>query len=87
MINNVKYHENKQVLNTFIKKSKKYPILLNEHASCPDFSIGILSQIGLKKIIERFENFDNLIDIFNINFNEISNHQIVFGYIFTPLDI
>lgn len=53
----------------------------NIRCTIPYFSLCILSNKTLQKIIERFINFDNIIDIFNIKFPKIWLHKILFGYI------
>jgi RimJ/RimL family protein N-acetyltransferase len=40
-----------------------------------------LSKNTIQKILNKFENFDNILDIFNIKFTKIWLHQILFGYI------
>ena len=53
----------------------------NIRCTIPDFSLCILSKNTIQKILNKFVNFDNIFDIFNIKFTKIWLHQILFGYI------
>jgi hypothetical protein len=55
---------------------------LDKSCIVPDFSLGILSKVTVNKILDSFHNFNNIIDFFNIKFEKIWLHQILFGYIF-----
>jgi hypothetical protein len=55
--------------------------MLNETCNVPDFSLGILSKYTIKKILNVFDDFNNIIDFFNINFKNIWLHQELFGFI------
>jgi RimJ/RimL family protein N-acetyltransferase len=67
-------------INILYNKLEQYN-MHNIRCKIPDFSLCILSNKTLQKIIDRFTNFDNIFDIFNIKFTKIWLHQILFGYI------
>lgn len=67
-------------INILYNKLEQYN-MHNIRCKIPDFSLCILSNKTLQKIIDRFTNFDNIFDIFNIKFSKICIHQILFGYI------
>jgi hypothetical protein len=66
----------KKVILNLIKYNVK-----NKSYKIPDFSLGILSKYSVNKILEKFINFNNIIEFFNIQFKSINFHQILFGYI------
>ena len=47
----------------------------------PDFSLGIFSKNCVKKLINKYHNLDNIIDIFKQKYHSIDNYQILFGII------
>lgn len=73
-------------INILCNKLEKYE-LTNIKCMIPDFSLCILSNKTLEKILNRFINFDNIFDIFNIKFTKIWLHQILFGYILYAANI
>jgi hypothetical protein len=81
-----KIGEGNDIINILTKKLNKYK-MNNIICTIPDFSLCILSNKTLQKIIERFTNFDNIFDIFNIKFNNIWVYQILFGYILYAANI
>ena len=73
-------------INILYNKLEKYN-LNNIRCTIPDFSLCILSNKTLEKILNKFVNFDNILDIFDIKFTNIWLHQILFGYILNASDI
>jgi hypothetical protein len=71
----------------FLKEVLKKNNMLDMNCTIPDFSLSLLSKKTISKIISRFLNIDNIINIFNINFEKIWLHQILFGYILKASDI
>ena len=67
-------------INILHNKLKKYD-LHNISCTIPGFSLFILSKNTIQKILNKFVNFDNIFDIFNIKLTKIWLHQILFGYI------
>lgn len=55
--------------------------LFNIKCNIPDFSLCIISQNTVKKLLDRFNSFNNILDIFNIKFKKLWLHQILFGYV------
>ena len=67
----------KQLKNYFIKYNlSTYDIIL------PDFSLGILSKKGVEKLIEKYKNIENILELYRIKFTENWVYQILFGYTF-----
>jgi len=81
-----KIGETSDNINILCGKMEQYE-LTNIKCKIPDFSLCILSNKTLEKILNRFINFDNIFDIFNIKFTNISLHQIIFGYILYAADV
>jgi hypothetical protein len=81
IIGETQIYEKENMLDIVKNKLIKYN---NLDKSCivPDFSLGILSKVTVNKILDSFHNFNNIIDFFNIKFEKIWLHQILFGYIF-----
>lgn len=79
-------NESYDIYNELKNKAKLYP-QLNNTSFCPDFSIGILTRETVNNLLKTFISFDNIIDLFNINFRCIWIHQILFGYILTIANI
>ena len=55
--------------------------------SMPDFSLGILSKKSIDKLLNKFESFNSILNIFNIKFNKIYLHQILFGLLLYIADV
>jgi len=81
-----KIGETSDNINILCGKMEQYE-LINIKCKIPDFSLCILSNKTLEKILNRFINFDNIFDIFNIKFTKIWLHQIIFGYILYASDV
>jgi glucosamine-phosphate N-acetyltransferase len=81
-----KIGENIDNINILYNKLEKYN-LNNIRCTIPDFSLCILSNKTLEKILNKFVNFDNILDIFDIKFTNIWLHQILFGYILYAANI
>jgi hypothetical protein len=79
MINSMKV-ETIDIQDQVILKLNKYNIE-NKKYKVPDFSLGILSKYSVNKILEKFIDFNNVIDFFNIKFKGIYLHQVLFGYV------
>jgi hypothetical protein len=65
-------------------KNKLSKYTINDTNLCcniPDFSLCILNNYSVKKIFNYFQNIDNILNLFDINFKNIWLHQILFGYI------
>jgi GNAT superfamily N-acetyltransferase len=73
-------------INILQNKLEKYN-LQNIRCIIPDFSLCIISNKTLQKILDRFINFDKIFDIFNIKFTKISIHQVLFGYVIYAANI
>jgi glucosamine-phosphate N-acetyltransferase len=73
---------NEEINNISILNEKldKYNIN-NLNCNIPDFSLCVLSNNAVKKIINKFNSLDCILDIFNIKLTKIWIHQIIFGYI------
>jgi GNAT superfamily N-acetyltransferase len=82
----IKIGETIDNINMLRNKLEKYE-LHNIKCTIPDFSLCILSNKTLQKILSRFINFDNIFDIFNIKLTKIWLHQILFGYILYAANI
>jgi hypothetical protein len=70
-------HDNINLLKEILNRNN----MSNIRCTIPDFSLSILSINTISKIINRYSNLGNIISIFNINFEKIWLHQILFGYI------
>jgi hypothetical protein len=71
-------HPNTQRI--FFDKMVQYN--LESKFTVPDNSVGAISKQSIAKILNRFNGFDNILHIFNINFHNIWIHQVLFGWIF-----
>ena len=78
--------EEKNNIDILKEKLDKYNIN-NLNCNIPDFSLCILSNKTVQKIIDKFNNLDNILDIFNIKLKKIWIHQIIFGYIINASSI
>lgn len=76
-----------QQSNIDILKQKLDKYNINSNCNIPDFSLCILSKKTINKIINRFNNINCILDIFNIKFTKIWLHQILFGYIINASNI
>lgn len=72
--------ENEHIQKQFFSKMTKYK--LDSQFTVPDNSFGIVSKQSIAKILNRFDGFDNINDIFNFKFHNIWIHQVLFGWIF-----
>jgi hypothetical protein len=61
---------------------KKYN-LINYNIILPDFSLGILSNKCVKKLISTYYNINNILEIYKLKYNNNWYYQILFGYTFT----
>ncbi len=78
--------EEQNNINNLNDKLNKYN-MNNLNCNIPDFSLCILSNKTVQKIINRYNNIDNILDIFNIKLSKIWIHQIIFGYILNAANI
>lgn len=75
--------ESETIKNEFISILNKYDITKNfkEHEFyIPDYSIGIISKITVKKILSIIP-IDTIMDLFKPRFRQLWIHQVIFGYI------
>ena len=77
--------ENQYNINLLREKLIKYN-LIDIKCNIPDFSLCLLSKYTVNKIINKY-SLNTIIDIFNINFEKIWLHQILFGYIINSCGI
>lgn len=54
---------------------------INLLCNIPDFSLCILHKDAVDKIFTYYENIENILNLFDINFTNIWLHQILFGYV------
>lgn len=93
LIETMKYTENITTCNNMISKMnsfmENYKNTKNFYNSyrVPDISTGILSKKTISKILNKFISFDNISNLFNINFKCIGLYQILFGYILGLSDV
>jgi hypothetical protein len=76
--------ENNNNINLLREKLIKYNIDIK--CDIPDFSLCLLSKYTVNKIINKY-NLNQISDIFDINFEKIWIHQILFGYIINSCNI
>ena len=79
-------HENNNTIAYLEDLYKKYN-LEKIALSMPDFSLGILSKKSIEKLLNKFESFNSILNIFNVKFNKISLHQILFGLLLHIADV
>lgn len=75
--------ESQENINLLKNRLAQYPNDLQSILSCkiPDFALCILNKYTVNKIFETFGNIQNIIYFFDIKFNSIWLHQILFGYV------
>lgn len=73
-------------INLLNEKLLKYN-MENIRCNIPDFSLTLISKFTILKIIKKFINLNNILDIFNIELEKFWIHQILFGYIINVCDI
>jgi hypothetical protein len=80
-------HESQAIQTQFIENIMKLVEsitmnnLTNDCFIVPDHACGVISKTSVEKLIKKFNSFDNIINIFNINFKNLWMHQILFGYL------
>ena len=73
---------NESLININLLENKLIKFNLNNiKCNIPDFSLILLSNKTVNKFIDRFTDLNTILEIFNINFEKIWLHQILFGYI------
>lgn len=77
------YDNNIEILKNKLEKNK----LIDIRCIIPDFSLCIISRNTIKKLLNRFTDFNTILDLLNIKFKNIWLHQILFGYIFNASGI
>ncbi len=81
-------NEPEENINKLIFKLSQYTDnLQNLPCNIPDFSLCILNKSTVDEIFYCFQNIDNILNLFDINFNNICLHQILFGYVFKIANI
>lgn len=73
-------NEDKSNIDILKNKLDQYE-LSNIKCNIPDFSLCIISRHTIKKLLDKFNTFTNILDLFNIKFKKIWLHQILFGYV------
>lgn len=77
-------HESQNIQSQFIENIMKVVTidnLINDSFIVPDHACGVISKTSVEKMLVRFNSFENIISIFNINFINLWLHQVLFGYI------
>jgi len=76
--------EDESIQQNFINKMHDYQIIENYKNNffiVPDFSCGIISKYSIQKILNKFNTFETINDIFNIKLQSLWIYQVIFGYI------
>ena len=83
----IQHRESQHIHDQFVNKialNTKYNSIMsnfkNDMFFVPDNTFGGMSKKSYEKILNTFDNFDNIISIFDVKFRNIWIHQILFGY-------